>query len=185
MKKMLKKLGAFSIILALLVGVAGCGASSSSSSSESTAGTSSVAVASADEPYQLDIYMYDTGKMSDVSLVEAKLSELAKAKINCTVKITLLDGATYADKYNLAVSSKTKMDLVNPAFGGKYQYLATNGAYVALDDYLQGEYKALYDLVGNEFVDGTKVSGKTYAIPVLKEKGETNGYVFNADLVDK
>ncbi len=186
MKKMLKKLGAFSITLALLVGVAGCGASNSSSGS--TAGTSSSAVASADkvdEPYQLDLYMYDNGKMSDVAAVEAKLTELVKERINCTVKITLLDGATYADKFNLAISSKAKMDLVNPAFGGKYPYLATNGAYLALDDYLKGEYKDLYDLVGPEFVDGTKINGSTYAIPVLKEKGETNGYVLNAQLVDK
>ncbi len=141
--------------------------------------------AEGEEPYQLDLFMYDTGSLSNSAAVEEELTKLTLEKINCTVKIHLVDGATYGDKMNLEMTSKTKMDLVNSAFGGKYHYLAGSGMYTPLEDYLNGEYSNLYDLVGHEFTDGTKVNGHIYALPVNKEKGETNGWGFNAELVEK
>lgn len=184
--KATKKILAMLLALIMILSFAACG---------STAGTETEPPAQqnetpnvnegTEEPYQLDIWMYDNGTMTDVAAVEEALSKLALEKINCTVKLHIVDGATYADKMNLEITSGTKMDLVNSAFGNKYTYYASSGVYLPLDDYLTGDYSALYDLVGHAFTDGTKINGSIYAIPVNKEKGETNGFVFNKELVEK
>lgn len=178
--KKLKATLAMLLTLVILFSLIGCSAAPASQSEVvSTAGNGEEA------PYQLDIWMHDSGNLRDIPAVEEALSALTLQKINCTVKMHVVDGGSYADKMNLEIASGTKMDLVNAAFGNKYVYYASTGVYLPLDDYLKGEYSALYDMVGQAFTDGTKVNGKIYAIPVNKEKGETNGLVFNADLVKK
>lgn len=185
--KTTKKILALLLALVTLLSLVACGSTTESEETkaqEVQSGTPDAAV-DTEEPYQLDIWMYDNGTITDVATVEEALSALTLEKINCTVKLHVVDGATYTDKMNLEITSGTKMDLVNAAFGNKYTYYASTGVYLPLDDYLNGEYSDLYDLVGHEFTDGTKVNGQIYAIPVNKEKGETNGFVFNAELVEK
>ncbi|MEY8742744.1 ABC transporter substrate-binding protein, partial [Bacillales bacterium AN1005] len=70
-------------------------------------------------------------------------------------------------------------------FGNNYVQNAQKGAFLAIDDLLEKEGKALKDIINPVLLEGNMVDGKLYGIPANKEVAKQNVYTFNKRLVDK
>ncbi len=105
-------------------------------------------------------------KQIDQEKVMAALNEDLKSKCNVNLDLQLIDAGAYNDKMNMIVSSGEKFDLcytsnwTNNFTSGVYK-----NAYIALDEYLETDRKALYESLPEFLWDDAKVGGKIMAVP--------------------
>lgn len=212
MKRNSKSLLALLVAMLMFVSVfAGCGTtppvaseSASVEASESTVPAESSTEASVEasveatpeaapalDEYEIVYYMLANTISKDVGMIQTKLSELVKAKINATVSIVMLDWATVTDKFNTAINAGEKMDIAFTADWSTPSYVdsVANGYFLALNDpadnllekYAPETVKAL----GEGFIVGSQIGGVNYAVPTDKEFAVNGGIVWNKDLADK
>ena len=139
--------------------------------------------------YEIVYYMLANTISKDLEMVNAKLSELVKAKINATVKIVMLDWGTWVDKYNTAINAGEKIDIAFTADWYSYVDQVANGYYLPLNDpadnllekYAPETVKAL----GEGFIQGSQIDGVNYAVPTDKEFAVNGGILWNKDIADK
>lgn len=67
-----------------------------------------------------------------------------------------------------------------------YRGNANSGYYTDLTDYLaKDEGKEIVDILGEDFLSGSKIQGKNYALPINKEKAHDWGFLVRTDLAQK
>ncbi|MEH7097821.1 ABC transporter substrate-binding protein [Neobacillus vireti] len=173
MKK--KKLG---IVLA---SVLAAGTLLSACSSKDSSATSEKGVK--DAPYEIKWYTIGTPQ-KDADKVFAEVNKYTKKKINATVKMTQIDWGDWDQKSQVMINSGESFDLIFTN-GTSYVQNAQKGAFLAIDDLLNNEGKALKDVINPDLLEGNKVDGKLYGIPANKEVARQDVYTFNKRLVDK
>ncbi|WP_195573749.1 ABC transporter substrate-binding protein [Paenibacillus sp. 1001270B_150601_E10] len=171
-KKML--LMSISLVLMASLFLAGCG-SKKDAAEEGTP----------EKPVEL-IWQTIGTPQKDVDKVMAKVSEYTKEKIGVTVKMKMYDWGDYNQKmqvvsasgepYDIAFTSSWAFDYVNNARKGAFYDLTE-----LLDQYGQGIKDALHP----SFLEGAKIDGKLYAVPVNKELPAQKVFRYNKNLVDK
>ena len=208
MKRNSKSLLSLLLVILMLASVfAGCGttppatsasapASIAAPKSEAPAESSAAAAVEATPEaapvlaeYEIVYYMLANTISKDLELVNTKLTELVKAKINASVKIVMLDWGTWTDKYNTAINAGEKIDIAFTADWYSYVDQVANGYYLPLNDpadnllekYAPETVKAL----GEGFILGSQIDGVNYAVPTDKEFAVNGGIVWNKDLADK
>lgn len=181
MKKGIRKL-AFLAFTALFTGASvltGC-------SSKTPENTASAVNPSKLSPYSLDFYYAtENANPKDLKLVQDAMSAILTKKINATVVLHPIDIGSYTDKTNLLFASGEKADVVFSATGATYPVNVSKGAFLPLDDLLTKYGQDIVKADGMDFIKGTSVNGKIYAVPTLKEKGVEYGFIFNTALVNK
>ena len=137
-------------------------------------------------PYQISWYYVGPGEQKDTALVETELGKYLTAKINATIKLNLIDWATYKNKMNAMIAAGEPFDICFTALWvNDYVSNSQNGAFVALDDYLNKELAGTKKILGDDFLNASKINGHNYGIPCNKEKARDWGFVYNKTLADK
>ena len=136
-------------------------------------------------PYEINWYTYGTPQ-NDVELIEAKINEYIKDKINATVKLHILESSQYSNQLSSMIQAGEYFDMCFVSdWMLKYVESAEMGAFVPLDDYF-GEYMPkTYELSDKNAIECSKVNGKLYALPVIKENAECYGWIYRKDIADK
>ncbi|MEI6285260.1 MAG: ABC transporter substrate-binding protein [Bacillota bacterium] len=138
------------------------------------------------EPVELTYYFLSYGEIKDLPLVEAKINEYLKPKINATIKLMPIADADYNQKLTTMASAGEPMDLVFTSFWAYPFIKAVNtGQLLALNELLD-----LYgpDVKKNEYPEywpAVTVNGNIYAVPINGGIAYQQAYTFNKVLVEK
>ncbi|QTH41529.1 ABC transporter substrate-binding protein [Cohnella sp. LGH] len=191
---MKKSMGFLSVALLSMSMILGaCGSNNNSDSSPSTpsgsAGASSAEAPKSSEselkPYEIRV-VYPAGAVpKDLAIVQDEMNKYLTEKINATVKLEPIDWGSWMDKTNLMISSGEKFDIVVSSNTLGYSVNVAKGAYAPLNDLVEKYGANIKASVDAGFLEGTKVNGEMYGIPVNKEFASSYGYLLNKSLVEK
>jgi putative aldouronate transport system substrate-binding protein len=86
------------------------------------------------------------------------------------------------------LSTGQELDIVNTANWIDPGYIAhcTKGEFTDITKYVEDpKYKDVIDIIGKDFLDGTKVNGKYYGMPTNKEKAHNWGFLVQTKEMEK
>lgn len=190
MKKMQRSLSfALVLIMMLTMIITGCGApaepaASSPAQSASQAPASSQAAEVPKEQVELTFYCV-ADSQPDMQKICDAATEYLKDKLNVKVKAENFGwGDTYTPKINPMLASGQPVDIVFTAnWAANYRVNANAGYFVDLTPYLKDS--PIREIVGDDFLNGSAINGKNFAVPCNKEKVHNWGFLLKKDLVEK
>lgn len=195
MKKFSKTLClVLALVIALALTMTGCGQSSKNqdSTNPDTSASNNVSEPSTVTktelaPYELIWYNDGPGPQKDVNLIEDEMNKYLKDKINTTVKIVSFDYGSYDQKVQTSLAAGEKVDLVFSCnWALNYTTSVSKGWLTDLTDLLDKYAPDIKQkLEANDWLSAEAVNGRIYNIPVIKEKAQNGGVIFNKSLVEK
>ncbi|MBT2721154.1 ABC transporter substrate-binding protein [Bacillus sp. ISL-46] len=124
----------------------------------------------------------------DLELVQNEINKLTKEKINATVKLLPINASQYTQQTNLMLSSKEKLDLLItgniPGFLD-YSGQSVRGQLHPLDELIEKHGEGIANALGSQFIGVSKIGGKTYGIPTVRDLAGDRSLIMRKDLVDK
>jgi putative aldouronate transport system substrate-binding protein len=186
------------IVFALSITMTGCGTKTETAAeASSAAGDAAVTATGAAEPseaavsevpadkVELTMTLVGNKQEDDTDLVMAKVEEYLKDKLNVKINLQVYGwGDPYTQKINTMLSSGEPFDVCFTAnWAANYYVNAGAGYFLALNDYL-AKYPAITEILGKDFLNGSAIGGKNYAVPTNKEKVHNWGYLLQKKYVD-
>lgn len=120
----------------------------------------------------------------DLALVNEALNKLLLPRYGFTVEYHKIGWNDYTDRLNAIMNTAQDYDVAF-TWSENYAASAQAGAFLALDDYLAGGGKALYEVVDERFWRGVTVNGSIYGVPTNKELANPIQFLFSRELVEK
>ncbi len=200
MKKMGKKMLAFSLAALMCLQFAGCSKKNDESDRKSTAEVSQSSeketkpetenTKETEEKVEWDgkttlIWYVMGAKPEDYDLVMEKVNEITKEKIGAALEMNFISAGDFSQKISLMMSSNEKFDLAftcswaNPYYDG-----ARKGGFLDISDYLE-ERPALKEALPEYLWEAATVDGGIYAVPNYQATATTKAVYLRKDLVDK
>ncbi len=103
----------------------------------------------------------------DLALVEEEISKITREKIGCNVELIPVEMGTMVDKMNLLLSGgEDSVDVYPIVMWSTLTNVVKNGQALCLDDYIEKDGAAIKDTLLYQYLDGGKVNGKQYAVPL-------------------
>jgi putative aldouronate transport system substrate-binding protein len=137
-----------------------------------------------EDTYEINWYMQGMPQ-EDVASVEAAVNDYLKDKINATLKMHRLESNQYSKQLNTMIAAGEYFDIAWTTPGVlTYTANARNGAWLALDDYIDTYIPKTIEQLG-EIADNARVDGKLYAIPTYKEMADSRGWTYRKDIAEK
>jgi len=167
----------------------GSGASSTAAAATSSAEGSSSAAASSANQETVTLNFWTVGTAQDAqSRITTAVNKYLKDTLKSNIQVDYQElgwGDDYTQKVNNALSTGSGVDVCFTAnWAANFQQNALAGNFLALDDYLT-KYPEISNILGESFLNASKIEGKTYALPCNKEKFHSWGYLLRTDLVKK
>jgi putative aldouronate transport system substrate-binding protein len=162
--------------------LAGCG----SKNDTNTANTANTTENSSGlKPYELKMYLIG-GPQKDLDLVLKEINKYTQEKINATVNIQMFDWGDYDKRMQVITASGEPYDIAFTAsWTNDFRRNAANGTFMGLNDLLDKYGKETKAALDPRFLEGTKIKGEIYGVPVNKELGQQWVWRFNKKYVDK
>ncbi|MFF3922258.1 extracellular solute-binding protein [Paenibacillus lactis] len=135
-------------------------------------------------PYKITL-VYPATAPKDLQLVQDEMSKYLTEKINATIELKPIEWASWDDKTNLMKISNEPFDLMFTASWFSYAKDVAKGQYLELDDLMAQYGKDIPGILGEDFIKGSRIGGKLYALPTKKEFGQGFGFLLDKKLVDK
>ncbi|MGH4050097.1 MAG: ABC transporter substrate-binding protein [Clostridium sp.] len=182
MKKLKKFISCITILSLVASLTVGCGAKKDDvSTGAGAAKTDATNKLDTSKSVELNLYlMGDAAK--DNAVIMAKLNELTKKDLNCTVKATYSTWTDFQTKYNLMLTSGQNMDLVYSASWLTYATYAKKGAFLDLTNLIPKYAPILNSKISKESWEGVKVDDKIYAVPNQNPEYVQNAFIYREDL---
>ena len=182
MSKM-NKLVSLSIAVGLLVGCAAPTAAPPAAQPPQPSGAGQTAT---ELPPVTISYTYVGTVFKDVDAVSEALSEIAKKKINATIKLKPIDWGSFDDKMRLAFAAGEECDIVftAPWINNFIQNVA-NGNIIPLDDLLPKYAPGLWKSIPESSWNAARVNGKIYGVLNQQIWVKPFGFFVRRDLADK
>ncbi|OPA81198.1 ABC transporter substrate-binding protein [Paenibacillus selenitireducens] len=177
------------MVLCSMIVLAGCGskgATNEGDANKDAAPTTTTGSGSDNSlaPYKITL-VYPATAPKDLQLVQDEMSKYLTEKINATIELKPIDWASWDDKTNLMKISNEPFDLMFTASWFSYPKDVAKGQYLELDDLMNQYGKEIPGVLGDDFIKGSRIGGKLYALPTKKEFGQGFGFLFDKKLVDK
>ena len=179
-----KRIVALTLSSLVAIGVlGGCGASNEEAKSDtSNSGTTAEGKL---EPVKLKYYTIGAPP-KDLAIVNEKINEYTKEKINAELEINFIDWGDYTEKMQMKSNSGEEFDLAfTCSWAYDYQMNARKGAFLDITDMIQEYGKDMLEVIHPQFIEGNKIDGKLYAVPTNKELGQQRVLRWNKKYVDK
>jgi len=136
------------------------------------------------EPYEVSIVYFGTPQEDD-ALIEEKLNEYFKDKINATVSLQPIAPSDYKKRTELMMNTGEKMDLVFATSWLDFFGNVTKGAFLELDDLLEKHGQGIKNSINPLYLEAPRMKGKLYAVPTNKEITQGKAFTYRKDIVDK
>ncbi|MCC3374471.1 ABC transporter substrate-binding protein [Cohnella sp. REN36] len=185
---MVKRWKASSIVLStLLVSSLTLGACGNSNNSDSgnTSKTSSSSPTADGKTEQLTVAFLGIGTMTDVQAVQDEISKITKEKINATVKLMPIDVSAWTQQTNLLLAGNEPLDLMVTSSFFNYSTQVAKNQLLPLDDLLEKYGQDMKNTMEPTIYNGTKINGKIYGVPSVRDTAADYGFIARKDLVDK
>lgn len=138
-----------------------------------------------DLPYQkLVLYMPSNGRQEDNDLVEAEINRRLMEELNAEISLDWTDFSTYYSKLPLRLQSGEQLDLIWIDSNNYVSQLSQNNL-MELTGLLEKYGQGITDNMPEVLMEGAKVNGSIYAVPVNKENGTNFAMYFRKDIIDK
>ena len=195
-KKVLSMFLAASMVATLL---SGCGSNSAKTAADQleAEGVGEIPVAEEQAPEetkeattldlskQVDLVFYVMGDApKDEEKVEAAINEKLLEKCNATIDMQFSTWTEFQQKYANEITAQSA-DLIYIANWLNYGQLASNGAFVELDELLDTVAPTLKETVGETALNMCRVDGKIYAVPNTWAEYVSAGVKYREDLREK
>lgn len=195
MRKVKKGLCLLMVMLfALTALLAGCGEKNEPAGSENAAVKQETPQAQEgeeksdvpEEHVELTWYLVGNRQEPDTELVCQKANEYLKDKLNVSIKLTTFGwGDPYETKLQPMLAAGEPFDICFTAnWILNYRVNASLGAFYPLNGFLE-KYPKIKEILGEDFLEGSAINGKNYALPTNKEKAHNWGFILKKDLVEK
>ncbi|MDR9854854.1 ABC transporter substrate-binding protein [Paenibacillus sp. VCA1] len=174
---------ALMIMLCGMLALAGCGKGDSDKPQDAAAAGGGGNESSL-KPYKITL-VYPATAPKDLQLVQDEMSKYLTEKINATIELKPIEWASWDDKTNLMKISNEPFDLMFTASWFSYAKDAAKGQYMELDELMSNYGKDIPGVLGEDFIKGSRIGGKLFALPTKKEFGQGFGFLLDKKLVDK
>ncbi len=161
------------------------GAAQADGQDSSESGSSGEGSSAGDLEYvelQWYVLSYQTGNIADVDMIQAALDEYFMEKINCKVKLNIMDAGGYAETMPTKLMSGEEVDLLAVTGDISYYTYAKMGAFYPIESLLDTYGANLKSLFKDNVWDGLTVDGHIYGVPILKDNCYIIGYIYNDTL---
>lgn len=161
----MKKYFALFLCLTLVLGIfTGCGSPAPSAAASTAATSTATAPAEKGEPIEL-IWYTRFDDQADTAKVNEALNKLTLEKINATIKMINIPGATYNDKMQVILGGREECDVVFAGAGfADFWGNAARGAFLPLNDLIKTYAQGTYDAIPASMWNGVKLNGEIYGI---------------------
>lgn len=134
---------------------------------------------------EYEIIWYIPGKFgTDLGMVNEKVNEYVKEKINATVKIEAIDWGNYDTKVDNSLNAGEKIDIAW-CNANTYIQKACEGTATDITELIKEYAPKTMDDLGDKFLKGCYYNGKLYGIPANKDKAHNYIFVYRKDIADK
>ncbi|WP_372662334.1 ABC transporter substrate-binding protein [Cohnella sp.] len=179
-----------SVILMLTLVLAACGnsnngASDSTNSASKAPATGESSSSNNEKELELTVAFLAIGNMKEVQLVQDEISKITKAKINATVKLMPIDIGAWVQQTNLLLAGNEKLDLMVGSSYFNYSSQVAKGQLLPLDDLLEKYGPSIKDTMEPAIYNSTKIGGKNYGVPSVRDTAADIGFIARKDLMDK
>lgn len=166
---------------------------STATGNKTASATSAVSRVTVKMPYEISWYLVGNGQPDDIAAVQEEANQYLLNKIGATITITCYDWDSYDENMKDMIDDNEPFDICFTSNGiNSYRENVVKNAFLAINDPEgpAGDLLAQYapntkELLGTDFLSGSAINGKNYALPCNKEKGHNWGILFREDLVDK
>ena len=179
------------VVFVLAFTMSGCGKEETVSSDPTKTASSEPASTPVEEvkdtpPTELMWYLVGPGQEPDTDAVLEEVNKYLKDKLNVTIKLNVLAyGDTYNQKVNNMLAAGEPFDICFTAgWAADIKLNSSKGFFTELDEYLAND-PTITNIIGESFMEGVKINGKTYAVPCNKELAHDWGFLLKKDLVEK
>jgi putative aldouronate transport system substrate-binding protein len=148
-------------------------------------GNSGATDASKLEPYTIKWFVPGAAALKDQALVNAEASKYLKDKINVTLDLEVIDWGSWDDKMNLKFASSEPFDLLYTANWNGFTTKIAQGNIIDMTDLIDKYAPEAKAVIEPALLEGSKVNGKNYGMPINKEMASQFGVMLRKDLVDK
>ncbi|KKC49246.1 MULTISPECIES: ABC transporter substrate-binding protein [unclassified Paenibacillus] len=173
-----------------MLALAGCGngnnggKADNSASGTANAGAEGAGAAGGLKPYKITL-VYPGSAPKDLQMVQDAMSKYLTEKINATIELKPIEWGSWDDKTNLMKLSNEPFDLMFTASWFNYAKDVSKGQFLPLEELMAKNGKDIQGVLGDDFINGAKISGKLYGLPTHKEFAQGFGLVLDKKLVDK
>jgi putative aldouronate transport system substrate-binding protein len=179
------------LLIVCLTALAACASDNSASDSGSlsspspSSGSAQASITGEGEAYELNIAYPIFGAVpANMPEVEKAISDIAKEKINVTVKLTPISIGAWLQQSNLMLTSNEKLDLLYVS-GRSFTGMVTKGQLLELDTLLNDHGKDILAAFDPQILKATMIDGKTFAVPAKKEMAVDYGLSILKRYIDK
>ncbi|MEV5025426.1 ABC transporter substrate-binding protein [Paenibacillus sp. LPE1-1-1.1] len=176
------------LILSLLVSAcSGSNNSGNNAGSSDPAGNDGAAATSSsnEKELELTIAFIGLGNMNEVALVEEQISKITKEKINATVKLMPIDIGAWVQQVNLLLAGNEPLDLLVTSSFFNFSSQVAKGQLLPIDELVEKHAPTIKDTMELAIFNATKVGGKSYGVPSVRDTAADHGFVARKDLMDK
>lgn len=180
-----------SVVLILSLLLSACaksndaGGSSEPAAGGSAAPSSSGGNASNEKELELTLAFIGLGNMKEVGLVQEEISKITKAKINATVKLMPIDIGAWVQQVNLLLAGNEPLDLLVTSSFFNFSSQVAKGQLLPMDELVAKWAPTLQDTMEPAIYNSTKVGGKMYGVPSIRDTAADHGIAARKDLMDK
>ncbi|MCR2823311.1 ABC transporter substrate-binding protein [Lederbergia panacisoli] len=164
------------LIVSLLV-ISGCG----SKKDGNTAGSNGKDAA----PYELTMAYIASSNVDDIKNVQEEINKITKEKINVNVTLLPIGGGAWTQQTNLMLTGTEKLDLIVSSSFYNYSTQAAKGQLLPLDELLESHGKGVLETMPEHMINATKIDGKIYGVPSVRDWASDHGFIMRKDLVEK
>ena len=140
------------------------------------------------EPVELSWYFIGNQQQEDTELVEAEVNKYIaeNTDLNCTIKLQCYDWGTYNDRITKMIAAGDSFDICFTSnWSNNYYTQSSKGAFVPLNELMDQYAPKTKEILGEDFLSGSRINGVNYAIPANKEKAHSWGLLVRKDIVEK
>ncbi|MFC4812523.1 ABC transporter substrate-binding protein [Paenibacillus sp. GCM10023250] len=137
------------------------------------------------EPYTIKWFVPGSAAQKDQALVNEEVSKYLKDKINASFDLEVIDWGSWADKMNLKFASSEPFDLMYTANWDGFTTKIAQGNIIDITSLIDQYAQDAKAVIEPALLEGSKVNGKNYGMPVNKEMATQFGVMLRKDLVDK
>jgi len=137
------------------------------------------------KPYEITMAYVNFTNAEELPLVQNEINKITKKKINATVKLMPIGAAAWTQQSTLLLSGNEKLDLIITSATNGYLVPAAKGQLLPLDNLLAKHGKGVLDTLPQHIIEGTRVNGKIYGVPSVREFANDQGFIMRKDIVDK
>ncbi|SFS23610.1 ABC transporter substrate-binding protein [Enterocloster citroniae] len=137
------------------------------------------------EPTHLIFALPKQAHMDDMDEVFEEINKLTLEEINCTVEPLFFEYGNYNQQIALMLSSGEQLDLFMTGAKRGYATQVVNGSLVPLDDLIEEYCPAIQEYIPEDILKCTRVNGKCYAIPTVRDWGLNYSWMVTKEVYDK